>query len=96
MKDKKAKPKTLWLVVSHIDMVRANWIWWVIEGTLDSPGEGSRSFTSLHALQENVEGRGYKPPTSAQINETVLQARVDGKDEAILQVLPAKTAQPHA
>jgi len=93
MKKDKTKPEPLWIDLSHIDMPRVNWIWWVIEGTLESPGKGSRSFNSLHALQENVEGRGYRPPTSAQINEAVLQARVDGKDEAILQVFPRLSAE---
>jgi len=88
MKDKKAKPESLWIDVSHIDMARANWIWWAIEGTLDAPGAGSRSFNSLHAMQEHVRERGYTPPNATQINEAVLQARVDGKDEARLKVLP--------
>lgn len=96
MKKETTKSEPLWIDVSHIDMPRANWIWWVIEGTLESPGPGSRSFNSLHALQENVEGRGYKAPTSGQINEAVIQSRVDGKDEAVLRVLPAKSAEPQA
>lgn len=88
MKDKKTKHEPLWISISHIDMPRSNWIWWVIEGSLDAPGEGSRSFSSLHAMQENVRERGYIPPTATQINDDVLQARVDGKDEARLKVLP--------
>ena len=95
MKEENTKPEPLWIDVSQIDMPRANWIWWVVEGTLESPGKGSRSFNSLHALQENVEGRGYKAPTSAEINEAVIQARVDGKDDAILQVLPTKSMNQH-
>lgn len=90
MKDKAAKLAPLWIDVSHIDMARANWIWWVIEGTLDAPGAGSRSFNSLHALQSAVEERGYKAPTATQINEAVLQARVDGKDEARLEIVSPK------
>lgn len=86
MKNQKVPTAPIWIDVSHIDMPRLNWIWWVIEGTLDAPKEGSRSFNSLHALQENVEARGYKPPTATQINEVVLQARVDGKDEATLEI----------
>ncbi len=93
MKNKKAKSEPLWIEVSIIDQPRLQWIWWVIEGTLESPKEGSRSFNSLHALQEHVQGRGYKAPTSATINEAVIQARVDAKDEAILQVLPMKSAE---
>lgn len=93
MKTKDAKTESLWVDVSHIDMPRANWIWWVIEGTLESPGEGSRSFNSLHALQEDIEERGYKAPTSTQINEAVLQARVDGKDDAVLQITSLKSSK---
>ena len=92
MKNPKAQASPLWIDVSNIDQPRANWIWWVFEGTLDSPGEGSRSFNSLWAMQENVEGLGYKAPTSAQISEAVIQARVDGKDDAILKVLPTQSA----
>jgi hypothetical protein len=88
MKDKKAKPEPLWIDISHIDMPRLQWIWWVMEGTLDAPGGGSRSFNSLHAMQENVRERGYTPPNATQVNEAVLQARVDGKDEATLTVSP--------
>lgn len=90
MKDQETKPAALWIDVSHIDMARVNWIWWVIEGTLDAPGAGSRSFNSLHAMQEHVRERGYTPPTATLINEAVLQARVDGKDEARLEILPPK------
>lgn len=88
MKNKETKTKPLWIDVSHIDMPRLQWIWWVIEGTLDAPGAGSRSFNSLHAMQENVRERGYTAPTATQINDAVLQARVDGKDEARLEVSP--------
>ena len=87
------KNKELWVSISHIDMARKNWIWWVIEGSPDAPGEGSRSFSSLSSLQEDIEERGYKAPTSTQINDVVLQARVDGKDEAVLQIAPAKSAK---
>lgn len=86
MEDNMTKREGLWIDISHIDMARVNWIWWVIEGTLDAPGAGSRSFSSLHAMQEHVRERGYVPPTSTQINEAVLQARVDGKDEATLKI----------
>ncbi len=90
MKDKVAKPAPLWIDISHIDMPRNSWIWWVIEGTLDNPAAGSRSYNSLHALQAHVEERGYKAPTAAHINDVVLQARVDGKDEARLEIAPPK------
>ncbi|MDT7042755.1 hypothetical protein [Candidatus Nitronereus thalassa] len=88
MKEKEAKPTSLWIDVIHIDMPRTHWIWWVIEGTPDAPGAGSRSFSSLHAMQEHVRERGYNPPTASQINEAVLQARVDNKDEVTLKVSP--------
>ena len=88
MKKQESKTTALWIDISHIDMPRSNWIWWVIEGTLDAPGAGSRSFNSLHAMQENVRERGYMPPNATQVNEAVLQARVDGKDEARLKVAP--------
>jgi len=90
MKNPKAQASPLWIDVSHIDMPRLQWIWWVIEGTLDAPKAGSRSFNSLHALQKNVEERGYKPPTATQIIEAVLQARVEGKDETSLEIPPPK------
>ncbi len=92
MKKPHTNPAPLWIDVSNIDQPKINWIWWVIEGTLDSPGEGSRTFSSLCDMQENVEGRGYKAPTAAQISEAVIQARVDGKDDAILKVLPTPSA----
>ncbi len=88
METKKAKPASLWIDVSNIDMPRSNWIWWVMEGSPDSPGAGSRSFNSLHAMQEHIRERGYPPPTATQVNDAVLQARVDGKDETRLEVLP--------
>jgi len=87
-KEKESKVASLWIVVSHIDMPRSNWIWWVIEGTVEAPGEGSRSFNSQHALQDEIEERGYKVPTSTQLNEAVLQASVEGKDDATLEVSP--------
>jgi hypothetical protein len=86
MKKQELNTSALWVDISHIDMARANWIWWVIEGTLEAPGPGSRSFSSLHAMQENVRERGYTPPTANQVNDAVLQARVDGKDEVTLRI----------
>ena len=91
MKNKETGTKPLWIDISHIDMPRLNWIWWVIEGTLDAPEAGSRSFNSLHAMQEHIREHGYSPPNATKINEAVLQARVDGKDEARLEILPPKT-----
>ena len=90
-KEPQAQP--LWIDISHIDMPRSNWIWWVIEGTPDAPEEGCRTFNSLSGLQADVEERGYTPPTSAQVNEAVLQARVNGKDDAVLEIQPSKAAK---
>jgi hypothetical protein len=35
-----------------------------------------------------LESRGYRAPTSSEIEEAIIQARVEGKDDAFIEVPP--------
>ena len=78
----------VWIDIGPLSQPQARWIWWILEGKPGAPREGSRTFSSLRALREHLETQGYDAPKSAQINEAVIQARTEGKDDATLQVFP--------
>lgn len=80
------KSTGLFVEISHLNEPQSRWIWWVLQGDPQAPREGSRAFTSLRTLQEYVHSLGHHPPSAAQVNEAVIQARSQGKDDAVLQV----------
>lgn len=80
------KRAPVWIDIAHLSEPQSRWIWWVLEGDPNAPQEGSRAFNSLRALQEFLEAEGFHAPSWTQINEAVIQARVEGKEDALLQV----------
>lgn len=80
--------RSVWIDIGPLSQPQARWIWWILEGKPGAPREGSRTFSSLRALREHLEAQGFDVPKSGQINEAVIQARTEGKDDATLQVFP--------
>ncbi len=83
---------SLWINISHLTEPQSDWIWWVLEGDPKNPGGESRSFSRRSDLQLNLESQGYRPPTAAQIDEAVIQARVEGKDDVFIEVPASQNA----
>ena len=88
MQKKSESLPPVWVEITHLNEAQSYWIWWILEGTPNNPQRGSRSFSCRRDVQENLESRGYHPLTSAIIEDSIIQARIEGKDEALIKVCP--------
>jgi hypothetical protein len=88
MPKQSTKAASLWINIGHLSLPQSSWVWWVLEGDPKSPGGKSRSYERRSTLQLELESRGYRAPTSSEIEEAIIQARVEGKDDAFIEVPP--------